>query len=65
MIPFLLSLDPQLSGLSPRSIVGAGFFFGQGWGIRVEWERFAGVGDDETTGESDVDLLSGSIQYHF
>ena len=45
--------------------VGAGVFFGQGWGIRVEWELFAGVGDDETTGESDIDLLSASIQYHF
>jgi hypothetical protein len=28
VIPLLLSLDPQLSSLSPRSTVGAGFFWG-------------------------------------
>jgi len=27
VIPLLFSLDPQLSSLSPRSIVGTGFFF--------------------------------------
>ncbi|BAU46733.1 outer membrane protein A [Sulfurifustis variabilis] len=33
--------------------------------VRLEWERFGNVGDENVTGESDVDLLSASFAYRF
>lgn len=45
--------------------VGAAFEFTKGTALRVEWERFSDVGDEDTTGESDVDLLSASIVVSF
>ena len=30
-------------------------------GVRLEWERFLSIGDEDTTGESDVDLFSASL----
>jgi len=34
-------------------------------GLRLEWERFFDVGDEDTTGEADVDLISAGIVYKF
>lgn len=33
--------------------------------VRAEFERYRDVGDQATTGQSDVDLLSVSVIYHF
>lgn len=44
---------------------GARFNFSKNFGLRVEWERFMDVGDEDTTGQSDVDLLSASLVFNF
>lgn len=36
--------------------LGLTYDFDDRFGIRAEWEGFFAVGDDEETGESDVDL---------
>ena len=45
--------------------VGAQYDFTKSAGVRVEWERFKDVGDDSTTGQSDIDLLSLSLIFRF
>jgi len=44
--------------------IGARYDFGRNVGVRVEFQRFKDVGDD-TTGKSDVDLISASLVYLF
>jgi len=34
-------------------------------GLRVEWERYFEVGDPDTTGEADVDLISAGVVFKF
>lgn len=45
--------------------VGAGYEITKNLGLRLEWERFRHVGEDDTTGKSDVDLLSVGLRYRF
>jgi OOP family OmpA-OmpF porin len=45
--------------------VGAQYDFSKTVGARVEWERFQDLGDQGTTGQSDVDLLSLSLVFRF
>jgi OOP family OmpA-OmpF porin len=45
--------------------VGAQYDFTKNAGVRVEWERFKDVGNQNTTGQSDIDLLSLSIVFKF
>jgi len=45
--------------------LGARYDFTKSLGVRAEWERFQSVGDENTTGESDVDLLSVGLQFRF
>lgn len=44
---------------------GAGYEFSKNLGVRVEWERFRNVGENDTTGKSDVDLISVGLRYRF
>ena len=44
---------------------GASYSFSKDWGVRAEWERFSKLGDNNTTGESDVDLLSVGVVFDF
>lgn len=44
---------------------GAGLEFTRNLGMRVEWERFKNVGENSTTGRSDVDLVSLGLRYRF
>jgi OOP family OmpA-OmpF porin len=44
---------------------GASFDIGQTTAVRIEWERFTDVGDENETGQSDVDLLSASLVFRF
>lgn len=44
---------------------GAGYEFNKNLGLRVEWERFRNVGEEDTTGKSHVDLLSVGLRYRF
>lgn len=43
--------------------VGAAVNFGANWSGRLEYTRYLDVGDEEETGEQDVDLLSVSFIY--
>lgn len=45
--------------------LGASFDIGKTIAVRIEWERFADVGDEDETGQSDVDLLSASLVFRF
>ena len=45
--------------------LGAQYNFTKSVGLRVEYERFFDVGDEDTTGETDVDLISAGIVYKF
>lgn len=45
--------------------IGAQYDFTRQVGARLEWERFTNVGDSDSTGESDLDLLSVSVSYKF
>ncbi len=45
--------------------VGAGYNLNNNFALRAEWERYDNVGDDNTTGESDVDMWSVGVMYMF
>jgi len=44
---------------------GAKWNFAKNWSARLEWERFAKVGDSNTTGTSDIDFFSVGLAYKF
>lgn len=44
---------------------GARYDFSDRLAARIEWEKYLNVGDSDKTGESDFDLLSGSLMYKF
>lgn len=54
-----------------ESSIGANFGFGAKYdftpnlAVRAEWERLKKVGDDATTGETDMDFLSAGITFKF
>jgi OOP family OmpA-OmpF porin len=45
--------------------VGAAYDFNQSVGLRVEWERFSGLGDSSVGGTTDVDMLSAGVVFRF
>ena len=45
--------------------IGATYSFNPNLAVRAEWERFRKLGDKNTTGEGDVDLLSVGLRYTF
>ena len=45
--------------------IGAQLNFSKTVGMRVEWEQFADVGTDTTTGKTGIDLLSASLVFGF
>jgi OmpA-OmpF porin, OOP family len=45
--------------------LGLKYDFSKTVGVRAEWERFMDVGDNNTTGQSDVDLLSVGVVFKF
>jgi OmpA-OmpF porin, OOP family len=53
------------SGTSPSYGLGAEVELNRRMGLNVQWERFADVGDFNTTGRSDIDLVSANFVYHF
>lgn len=44
---------------------GATYHFNKQVGIRVEYEQFKNLGDEDKTGESDVDLISAGLVFKF
>lgn len=57
--------SPSENGTDVSYGVGAQYDFHRQVGARLEWERFADVGDSATTGQSDLDLLSLSVVFKF
>jgi len=53
------------TGFDPMFGIGASFNFTSKFGVRVEYEKFLDVGDEDTTGQSDVDLISASLVFRF
>jgi OOP family OmpA-OmpF porin len=45
--------------------IGAALHVGASWTLSVDWQRFVDVGDEEETGEGDIDLLSLAAAYRF
>lgn len=45
--------------------IGAGYNFTEMFGVRAEWELFKNIGDDNTTGETDVEMWSAGLQFRF
>lgn len=44
---------------------GAAYNFTKQFALRADWERYRNIGDDNSAGESDVDMWSAGIQYTF
>lgn len=49
----------------PNFGIGGTYNINTQLGIRAEYERFNQLGDSDTTGEADVDLLSAGVVYKF
>ncbi len=45
--------------------IGGEFSFGQRFGVRLGWDRYAEVGSDDLAGEVDIDLFSLGLRYNF
>lgn len=45
--------------------VGGELSFGNRFALRVAYDRYAGVGSDDITGDTDVDLISLGLRYTF
>lgn len=60
-----LTASESDDGIDPMFGVGLKYDVTERVAIRGEWERFLDVGDNNTTGESDVDLLSIGVQVGF
>jgi hypothetical protein len=43
--------------------LGVGLQVGQNWSFSLDWQQFKDVGDDEETGETDVNRLSLGVIY--
>lgn len=59
------SYSASETGFDPMFGIGGAFNFSEKLGIRVEYEKFLDVGDEDTTGQSDVDLISASLVFRF
>ena len=60
-----VSASESESGISPILGFGAMFNISSRFALRADFERHFGVGDDSTTGESDVDLMTIGAQFRF
>lgn len=59
------SLSESESGVSPLLGLGAAFNITENIAIRAEFERHFDVGDEDSTGTSDIDLISLGLQFRF
>ena len=53
------------TGFDPMFGIGGSFNITEKIGVRVEYEKFLDVGDENVTGQSDVDLISASLVFRF
>jgi len=59
------SASDSASGTDPLFGIGAQWNVNKNLGLRGEWTHYVDVGDENTTGQSDVDNLSISVLYNF
>lgn len=59
------SASESASGTDLTYGVGMKYDFNKTTGMRFEWEKFKDVGDQNTTGQGDIDLLSLSLVFRF
>jgi OOP family OmpA-OmpF porin len=45
------------------SRLGAGLHFGEQWSVSLDWQQFKDVGDEDETGEADIDRISLGVTY--
>lgn len=60
-----LTASQSANGTSFLYGAGAQYDFARQFGLRLEWQRFNDVGDKNTTGQSNVDVISGSVLFKF
>jgi len=53
------------NGISPLLGIGGMIDISSNWTARAEFERHFSIGKSDTTGKSDVDLISVGLQYRF
>ena len=53
------------SGTDPFFGIGANFAVASNFALRAEWDRYTNVGDDDVTGETDVDFFGVSAIFGF
>jgi len=51
--------------INPKIGLGANYTFAKYVGVRAEWERYKKLGNNNTTGEGDVDLWSMGLAFKF
>lgn len=59
------STSPDSTGTNLAFGVGARHSFTRNFAVRVEWDRFNDVGDNNTGGEGDLDLITAGVVYSF
>lgn len=59
------STSASASGTDLTYGVGVKYDFNKTIGMRAEWEKFKDVGDENETGQGDIDLLSLSLVFRF
>jgi len=45
--------------------LGGEFNINRRFGVRLEWDRYADVGSEDLTGDTDIDLISLGLRYNF
>ena len=60
-----LSGSESASGTDTTYGVGVQYDFSNQFGLRAEWQQYSSLGDDNTTGKSDVDVMSVSALIRF
>lgn len=53
------------SGSDVTYALGVQYDFSNQVGLRGEWQHYSNVGDDNTTGQSDVDVIGASVLFRF
>ncbi len=53
------------SGIDLTYGFGASFNFAKNAALRLEWQRYKDVGDDNTTGQGDIDLIGVGLVLKF
>jgi hypothetical protein len=53
------------NGINGAYGLGIEYMFNEAFGVRAEWERFANIGDNASTGQTNIDLYSVSALFRF